>query len=43
MKILLLMMFAALIAPLGWAEVNSVAILSKIDKQVSFLDSDFSA
>jgi len=26
-----------------WAEINSLAILSKIDSQVSFVDSDFSA
>jgi len=32
-----------LVAPDLWAEINSLAILSKIDAQVSFLDSDFSA
>ncbi len=33
----------ALLSPGVWSEVNSVAILSKIDAQVSFMDSDFSA
>jgi outer membrane lipoprotein-sorting protein len=37
------MLFCGLLAtPALWAEVNSLAILSKIDAQVSFMDSDFS-
>jgi hypothetical protein len=37
-----MLLFVTLISQAAWAEVDSVAILSKIDAQVSFLDSDFS-
>ena len=39
----LFLLCALLVTPGLWAEINSLAILSKIDAQVSFLDSDFSA